>query len=170
MGNVYKHPQVIRDLIDLATYIARDNMNVSDNFLAVEEIFKQLAQTPKMGKVRKFDNPNLADVRQQPIKGFKNYLVFYMTKDSDVEILRVLHGRRDIDAILNEDLGEESWSYCVEFRCRLTQLTKVISFSISKTHPFFQLHPHLTPNPLHSLQILQRIKTFFLTCFNNPLR
>ncbi len=108
MGNVYKHPQVIRDLIDLATYIARDNMNVSDNFLAVEEIFKQLAQTPKMGKVRKFDNPNLADVRQQAIKGFKNYLVFYMTKDSDVEILRVLHGRRDIDAILNEDLGEES--------------------------------------------------------------
>ena len=109
MGNVYKHPQVIRDLIDLATYIAQDNMNFSDKFLtAAEETFKQLAQTPKMGKVREFDNPNLADVRQQPIKGFKNYLVFYLTKDSDVEILRVLHGRRDIDAILNEDLGEES--------------------------------------------------------------
>jgi|GEM_PF-2839042 len=34
MGNVDKHPQVIRDLIDLATYIAFDNMDVSDKFLA----------------------------------------------------------------------------------------------------------------------------------------
>ncbi len=109
MGNVYKHPQVIRDLIDLATYIAADNMDVSDKFLAAaEETFKLLAQTPKMGRVREFDNPNLANVRQQPIKGFRNYLVFYRTRDTDIEILRVLHGRRDINAILDEDLGEES--------------------------------------------------------------
>lgn len=109
MGNVYKHPQVIRDLINLATYIAANNMDVSDKFLAAaEDTFKQLAQTPKMGRVREFDNPNLADVRQQPIKGFRNYLVFYRIRDGDVEILRVLHGRRDIDAILDEDLGEEN--------------------------------------------------------------
>ncbi|MEL6165343.1 MAG: type II toxin-antitoxin system RelE/ParE family toxin [Cyanobacteria bacterium J06628_3] len=108
MGNVYKRPQVIRDLIDLATYIAANNMDVSDKFLtAAEETFKQLAQTPKIGKVREFDNPNLANIRQQTIKEFRNYLVFYRTRDNDVEILRVLHGRRDIDAILDEDLGEE---------------------------------------------------------------
>ena len=110
MGNVYKHPQVIRDLIDLATYIAVDNMDVSDKFLAAaEETFKQLAQTPKMGRACQFDNPILADVRQQAIKGFRNYLVFYRTRDADVEILRILHGRRDIEAILDEDLGEESF-------------------------------------------------------------
>ncbi len=109
MGNVYKHPLVIRDLIDLATYIAFDNIDVSDKFLvAAEETFKQLAQTPKMGKLREFSSPILADVRQQTIKGFKNYLVFYRTRDADVEILRVLHGRRDIEAILDEDLGESS--------------------------------------------------------------
>ena len=107
MGNVYKHPQVIHDLIDLATYIANNNMDVSDKFLAAaEETFKQLAQTPEIGRMREFDNPNLADIRQQAIKGFRNYLVFYRTRDADVEILRVLHGRRDIDAVLDEDLGE----------------------------------------------------------------
>ncbi|MGB3640786.1 MAG: type II toxin-antitoxin system RelE/ParE family toxin [Rivularia sp. (in: cyanobacteria)] len=42
------------------------------------------------------------------MKGFRNYLVFYRTRDTDIEILRVLHGRRDINAILDEDLGEES--------------------------------------------------------------
>ncbi|MBV6622471.1 MAG: type II toxin-antitoxin system RelE/ParE family toxin [Rivularia sp. (in: Bacteria)] len=109
MGNVYKRPQVIRDLIDLATYIAADNMDVSDKFLvAAEETFKQLAQTPKMGRIREFDNPNLVDVRQQSIKGFRNYLIFYRTRDTDVEILRVLHGRRDVDTILDENLGEEN--------------------------------------------------------------
>ncbi len=109
MGNVYKHPQVIRDLIDLATYIAFDNIDVSDKFLAAaEETFKQLAQTPKMGRRSEFSNPNLADVRQQAIKGFRNYLVFYRTRDTDVEILRVLYGGRDIEAILDEDLGESS--------------------------------------------------------------
>jgi toxin ParE1/3/4 len=93
----------------LATYIAFDNMDVSDKFLAAaEETFKQLAQTPKMGRVCEFYNLNLANVRQQPIKEFRNYLVFYRTTDADVEILRVLHGRRDIDAILDEHLGEES--------------------------------------------------------------
>jgi toxin ParE1/3/4 len=45
MGNVYKHPQVIRDLIESATYIAQDNMDVSDKFLtAADDTFKQLAR------------------------------------------------------------------------------------------------------------------------------
>ena len=109
MGNVYKRPQVIRDLINLATYIAGNNMDVSYKFLAAaEETFKQLAKTPKMCRLSEFDNHNLADIRQQAIKGFRNYLVFYQTRDTDVEILRVLHGRRDIDAIFDEDLGEEN--------------------------------------------------------------
>jgi toxin ParE1/3/4 len=109
MGNVYKHPQVIRDLIDLATYIAEKNMDISDNFLlAAEETFKQLVKTPKIGRLRDFPNPNLADIRQQSIKGFKNYLIFYRAINEDVEILRVLHARRDIEAILDEDLGEDS--------------------------------------------------------------
>ena len=109
MGNVYKRPQVIRDLIDLATYIAFDNIDVSDKFLAAaEETFKQLAQTPKMSKLSKFSNPNLVDVRQQAIKGFRNYLVFYRTRDADVEILRVLHGSRDLEAILDENLEDLS--------------------------------------------------------------
>ncbi len=108
MGNVYKHPQVIRDLIDLATYIAEENMDVSDKFLAAaEETFKQLSLTPKIGKVCQFSSPNLSDVRQQPIKGFRNYLVFYQIKEpDDVEILRVLHAKRDVEVILDEYLED----------------------------------------------------------------
>ncbi|MBD2563351.1 MULTISPECIES: type II toxin-antitoxin system RelE/ParE family toxin [Nostoc] len=107
MSDVSKRPQVIRDLIELATYIAEDNLEASDRFLAAAETtFKQLGKMPGMGKPCQFSHPNLAGVRQQAIKGFKNYLVFYLPSDSGVEILRVIYGGRDIETILDEDLGE----------------------------------------------------------------
>ncbi|MEH2454358.1 type II toxin-antitoxin system RelE/ParE family toxin [Nostoc sp.] len=107
MSDVSKRPQVIRDLIELATYIAEDNLEASDRFLAAAETtFKQLGKMPGMGKSCQFSHPNLAGVRQQAIKGFKKYLVFYLPSDSGVEILRVIYGGRDIEAILDEDLGE----------------------------------------------------------------
>lgn len=47
MSNVNKRPQVIRDLIDLATYIAEDNLDASDRFLnAAENTFQQLGKMP----------------------------------------------------------------------------------------------------------------------------
>jgi toxin ParE1/3/4 len=101
MSKVNKRPQVIRDLIDLATYIAEDNLDISDEFLAAaEETFLILGKMPGMGKLCDFANPNLIGVRQQGIKGFKKYLVFYRTSDFGVEIIRVIHGARDVEAIL----------------------------------------------------------------------
>ena len=106
MSEVNKRPQVIRDLIELATHIAEDNLDVSDRFLAsAEETFIQVAQMPEMGKQCQFSNTSLAGVRQQAIKGFRKYLVFYRPTESGVEILRVIHGARDLEAILDEDLG-----------------------------------------------------------------
>ena len=107
MGEVTKRPLVIRDLIELATYIAEDNLDASDRFLAAaEETFKQLASLPQMGKLTQFSHPKLAGVRQQAIKGFRKYLVFYRPAEKGVEILRVIHGARDFEAILEEDLSE----------------------------------------------------------------
>ena len=105
MFAIKKRPQVIRDLIDLATYIVEDSLDVSDRFLiAAETIFKQLAKTPAMGKLTDFPHPNLADIRQQSTKGFRKYLIFYRITESEIDILRVIHGARDIVTILDEDL------------------------------------------------------------------
>lgn len=44
MNEVNKRPQVIRDLIELATYVAADNLNASERFLAAAaETFKQFS-------------------------------------------------------------------------------------------------------------------------------
>ena len=41
MTSIQKRPQVIGDLIELATYMAEDNMDASDRFLVgTEETFK----------------------------------------------------------------------------------------------------------------------------------
>jgi toxin ParE1/3/4 len=106
MSNANKRPQVIRDLIELATYIAQDNLDASDRFLAAaEKTFQELAKMPGMGKLCQFSDPNLADVRQQAIKGFINYLIFYRIIDTrNVDILRVIHGARDIESLW-DDVG-----------------------------------------------------------------
>ena len=100
--SIQKRPQVIRNLIELATYIVEDNMDASERFpIAVEETFKQLGEMPKMGKLRQFSHPNLIDVRQQAIKGFRRYLIFYRLINSGVEILRLIHGTRNIEDIFD---------------------------------------------------------------------
>jgi toxin ParE1/3/4 len=104
MDEVRKRPQVIHDLIELATYIGEDNLEVSDQFLrAAEETFKLLGKMPGMGKLCQFSHPSLSGVRQQAIKGFRKYIIFYQEIDSVVEILRVIHGARDIEEVFLED-------------------------------------------------------------------
>lgn len=78
MGKVIKRPIVIKDLIELATYIANGNLDISDNFLlAAEKTFVNLGNFPMLGKSCRFNTPDLADIRQKAIKGFENYLIFY---------------------------------------------------------------------------------------------
>ncbi|MGK7955900.1 MAG: type II toxin-antitoxin system RelE/ParE family toxin [Crocosphaera sp.] len=103
MKQIYKRPQVIRDLIEVATYIAQENLEASDRFLrAAEETFKQLVQMPGIGKKCQFTNPQLVNLQQQAIKGFKKYLVFYRPTPLGIEIVRVIHGARDLAAIFDE--------------------------------------------------------------------
>ena len=92
-----------------ATYIAEDNLDAAERFLvAAEETFQLLGRMPGIGKLCRFSNPQLSAIRQYPVKGFKNYLIFYRATDSEVEVLRVLHGARDLEAILDEDSTEDS--------------------------------------------------------------
>jgi plasmid stabilization system protein ParE len=43
-----------------------------------------------------------------PVTKFKRYLLFYLTVDDRIEVVRVLHGAQDIRRILNaEDEDQE---------------------------------------------------------------
>ena len=108
MSEIRKRPQVIRDLIDIATYLAENNLENSDRFLfAAEETLKQLGQMPQLGKKCQFSNSRLQNIRVFAVKGFRKYLVFYQIIATGVEIIRVIHGSRDIETILEGDSQEE---------------------------------------------------------------
>ena len=51
------------------------------------------------------DFPALGEIRVFTISRFKMYLVFFRPVVDGIEIIRVLHGSRDIDAILMNDFG-----------------------------------------------------------------
>jgi toxin ParE1/3/4 len=46
-----------------------------------------------------------ADLRSFPVSRFRAYQVFYRPIRGGIEVLRVLHGARDIHGILAEDFG-----------------------------------------------------------------
>ncbi len=105
MGStITKTPQARRDLIDLADYIARDSLDTAERFLnAAEAAFHLLANSPELGTLCEFRNPEATGTRMWSIGGFENYLVFYRPLEDGVDVVRVIHGARDIRAIFSDD-------------------------------------------------------------------
>ena len=93
-------PPAVQDMEDQAYYLCTKSPAAADRFLeACEADLQRLAGMPGMGRLREFRNPKAADIRSWPLSGFPNHLIFYRPIEDGIEVLRVLHGARDIDAI-----------------------------------------------------------------------
>ena len=93
-----------KDLEEYVDYIAADNPSAAARFIeSVETAFAQLADMPRIGVVREFRNPRLKGIRVRPIPSFEKYLIFYVLSADEVQVLRVIHGARDIPSVLGED-------------------------------------------------------------------
>lgn len=90
------------DLTNLWCYIALDNPDAADRVLAkLVGAAERLAAFPKIGKIRPLGSDNL---RAFPVLKF---LLIYTVEGEVVHIVRVLHGMRDIDAVLKESAGKK---------------------------------------------------------------
>ena len=90
-----------RDLEEHVDYLADRSPAVAVRFIdAAEQAFKRLRQTPEIGGLWDFQDPRLRGIRVWPIRGFRNHLIFYRVTETAVQVLRVLHGSRDIERIL----------------------------------------------------------------------
>jgi toxin ParE1/3/4 len=108
-GIVRRRDRARQDLIDIFRYLAREaGVRTAGRFFAqAEATFEELADQPRMGTRYEAENPAFGDIRYFPIKRFKKYLVFYLPAAHGVDIVRVLHGARDIHGILAEEFGIE---------------------------------------------------------------
>lgn len=82
------------DLTEILLFIARDKPSAASSFLSqIEERFALLGRHPSVGEARS----NLgSDVRSFT---FGNYAIFFRALGQTVEIIRVLHGSRDIRSL-----------------------------------------------------------------------
>ena len=100
---VVTRPQARRDVEAIALYIAQDNPDAARRFVvAADESFQTLATMPQMGPADDLGQPALVGLRRRPVRGFKNYLIFYRPTDHGIEVIRVLHGMRDYPKLFGD--------------------------------------------------------------------
>jgi toxin ParE1/3/4 len=88
------------DLLHLARWIAQDNPAAAHRFLdAAREAADVLAGQPRLAPAGRFRSRGLARIRIWPIRGFRKILIIYAAERTGIDVLRVVHGARDLDAL-----------------------------------------------------------------------
>lgn len=68
----------------------------------LEQSYERIMQMPYIGAQRTFKRATLRNLRQWPVKEFNDYLIFYRVTKTRIDICRILHGRRDIEAVFSK--------------------------------------------------------------------
>ncbi len=94
MGQILQSPSARNDIIEIWLYIAQDDPDAADRLVAtIDAKLDLLSDSPNMGKAREELAPSL---RSFPCG---NYLLFYRPIAQGIELVRVAHGARDIEAL-----------------------------------------------------------------------
>jgi toxin ParE1/3/4 len=97
-------PAAERDLEAQADYIAvsGDPRSGDRLFQALHETLDLLSRHPRIGRVAEVRGRLVVGSQMLRIRGFPNHLVFYRASKRGVEVLRVVHGARDIESLFDE--------------------------------------------------------------------
>ena len=96
---VVRRRRATQDIDENAAYIAARNPQAAYQFLEmVEETFDLLARHPRIGS-RRLDHV-IAGLRAVPVRTLPSYIVLYFVSDGRVQIVRVVHASRDLEALL----------------------------------------------------------------------
>ena len=97
MSDFRLSPQAFQDIDSIWEYIAQDNLDAADRLRdEFFDAFEKLAKMPGIGHLRQ-------DLATEPLRFWlvhSSYLVIYRPDSHPLEIVRVLHGARDIKNVL----------------------------------------------------------------------
>jgi len=103
------HLAAARDLEGCASHIRKDSPRSAIRFArAAKATCRTLLRFPEMGSLFESTTAELTGLRVFPVKGFRSFLLFYRPTSTGIELIRVLHGARDLLAILGEGEGDNS--------------------------------------------------------------
>src|SRR5438067_2138213 len=101
MKLIVKSP-VWDDLREIGLKIAAGNPEAADRFYTTaQDAYDLLTRHPGLGRLRSF---SLVGLRSWLMPDFANYLVFYLPTTTEVQILAVLDGRRDLPPVIKDRL------------------------------------------------------------------
>ena len=103
MKPVFKRREVASDLTDIYVWIAEDNLDAAERFLAaVDRTFSEIQRNPELGWGRPWKIPELAGMRSRRVRDFPNILIFYREEQGAIQIYAVLSGYRDLEPALKK--------------------------------------------------------------------
>ena len=95
------HRLALEDLTDAFLYIGADSPAAAERLLdRVEEAVELLRGNPEAGRRCELRSARAAEIRSWVVRGFEAYLVFYRPAGQHLEIVRFLHGARDVGSLL----------------------------------------------------------------------
>ena len=90
-------PAAVDDIFEISAYIAAEDLPAADRFeLEISNSCQRAADKPDLGHFRR-------DLTDKPVRFFAvrgTYLIVYDAATKPLEVLRVLHGARDVAAEL----------------------------------------------------------------------
>jgi toxin ParE1/3/4 len=103
MGQLRISDTARKDLDDIWWYIAQENPVAADSLIArLLQKLPTLASMPQMGRKR---DDLFSGLRSFPVG---DYVIFYSPLKDGVEVVRVLHGARDLPPLFGSSPGEAS--------------------------------------------------------------
>src|SRR5262245_50912947 len=100
MPRIVRRPEALNDLEEIQFAIGQNSMMAPERFsVAAERAFELLASMPELGGRFESDHPILSKLRVWPIRRFRKYLILYRPLSDGIEVVRVVHGARDIEAL-----------------------------------------------------------------------
>jgi len=99
MPSIVVRPKAVDDLAEIWAYIADDNLREANAFASrIHKEFRVPSGQPRMGRER----PELlADLRSFPVG---RYVIFYLPRPHGIEVVRVLHGARDLKPLFEQEI------------------------------------------------------------------
>ncbi len=100
MNRLYRLSEAAEiDLLDIWRFIAQDNLSAADRVLdRIYDAFVLLGENPGAGHKRE-DFTADADLRFWSVY---SYLIVYRKMAEPIEIVRIVHGTRDVTALLHD--------------------------------------------------------------------
>jgi toxin ParE1/3/4 len=101
-------PRVAADVDDLSFRIGLRNERAGDGFIvAVRNAENDLRRFPRLGRPFPARDKRLRELRTCTVPGYRRYVIVYRVVERRVEILRVMHGARDLRALRFDESGTD---------------------------------------------------------------